>query len=45
MHKRISKGKKGVWNTHTVEERVSQAVSAPSTKALMEMGQVWCLAC
>jgi hypothetical protein len=44
-NKRISKGKKGVWNTHIVEERVSQATSTPSTKALMEMDGAWYLAC
>jgi hypothetical protein len=40
INKIISKGKKGVWNTHTTKERVSQAPSALSMKVLMENVEV-----
>jgi len=35
--KKNIKMKKGVWNTHTTEERESQAIRFPYKKALMEM--------
>jgi len=45
INKRISKVKKGVWNTHSAEERVSQEASTPSTNVLMEVDREQYLAC
>jgi hypothetical protein len=39
------KERKGVWNAKGTDKRVSQATSAPSTKALMEVDQIWYPTC